>query len=237
MSFFWRISGLITFLVFSQSSSAAQPVMAAQSHESIVNAAKKAVSSHTANSDLLDVRITVRPLDRRLRLAQCSQPLETELPQQRSAAGSVAVKVICEGENPWRIFVRTTISGNILLPALIRPMKRDNLVTDNDIQLIKVAASHNNPGIVSNRRHLIGMQLKRDIAANTPIRASFLKAPVIVKRGQQVTVIINNQGLEIKMAGIAMRNGTAGELIPVKNSTSQKIVDGIVQKDATVKLL
>ena len=56
-----------------------------------------------------------------------------------------------------------------------------------------------------------------------------LKPPVIVKRGQQVTLLARTSSYEVRMNGKAMMDGVAGQRIRVRNDRSERIVEGVVK--------
>ena len=53
--------------------------------------------------------IQVNPLDPRLRMPLCSQPLDASLESPAQPLGRVTVRVRCDGSAPWTIFVPATV--------------------------------------------------------------------------------------------------------------------------------
>ncbi len=58
----------------------------------------------------------------------------------------------------------------------------------------------------------------------------------MVKSGQNVTLILDYKGINIRTSGKALRSAGMGQLVKVRNSTSQKIVEGIVTGEGLVKV-
>jgi len=50
----------------------------------------------------------------------------------------------------------------------------------------------------------------------------------IVRIGKNVTVIVNQNGFNLSMQGQALQSGSFGEIISVKNISSQKIINARV---------
>lgn len=74
---------------------------------------------------------------------------------------------------------------------------------------------------------IIGQQARRSLVADTVIQESFLQAPVVVERGQNVIVIASGAGFELRQEGQALDSGGVNEIIRVrlenKNLLSVKV--------------
>lgn len=57
-----------------------------------------------------------------------------------------------------------------------------------------------------------------------PVAAS----PIVVKRSEIVSVTWSQGGLSLTMDGVAQKDAAAGDLIPIQNPTSKKIIDAVV---------
>lgn len=83
-----------------------------------------------------------------------------------------------------------------------------------------------------------GLIAKRTFAANAEIPAHLVAAatpPVLLKRNQTVTIMINRAGFVATATGTALQDGATGEYIKVKNVDSQKIIMAKVIEDGTVE--
>ena len=109
---------------------------ATQPLHSIADAAATAIEARALQHGYDNVSIEVRPLDPRLRLPQCSEKISASIPQGSQALGSVNVQILCRGEKPWTIYVRTHITAQRSIPVLARPLPRNTLVTAADLRMI-----------------------------------------------------------------------------------------------------
>jgi flagella basal body P-ring formation protein FlgA len=57
----------------------------------------------------------------------------------------------------------------------------------------------------------------------------------LVKRGQQVVLLAQTSSIIVKMSGKAMADGAAGEKIKVKNLSSDRVIEGIVTENGSVR--
>ena len=59
---------------------------------------------------------------------------------------------------------------------------------------------------------------------------------VLVRRGQQVTLIATNGPVQIRARGQALTEGAASERVRVQNVSSLKIVEGVVESEGVVRV-
>jgi flagella basal body P-ring formation protein FlgA len=60
--------------------------------------------------------------------------------------------------------------------------------------------------------------------------------PILVKRGDTVTITTSNPNLAIAMQGTALMDGAQGQRIRVKNTTSNRVISGVVTKAGVVSV-
>ena len=80
------------------------------------------------------------------------------------------------------------------------------------------------------------MALKRPLAAGQPVTLHLLKAPLLIRREQPITLLIRQPDLELSAPGIALQNGVRGALIKVKNSSSGRVIVGKVINEQQVSV-
>ena len=83
-----------------------------------------------------------------------------------------------------------------------------------------------------------GQVAKRLLPAKTIIRpqmAGPVRAPIVVKRNQNVLIRIENPGFLITAAGTALQEGKAGEHIRVRNVDSRRVIIAKINADASVE--
>ena len=83
-----------------------------------------------------------------------------------------------------------------------------------------------------------GLIAKRRLPAKTNISANMVapvKPKVLLKRNQNVVMIIDRLGLLITAIGKTLQDGRVGEYIKVRNADSQRIIMAKVNEDGTVE--
>jgi flagella basal body P-ring formation protein FlgA len=198
-------------------------------------AAEAAVQAHLRESTG-EVRTAAEPLDARLRLPACDQPLQAALPAGTRAAARMTVAVSCPGAQAWRLHVpvRVTVMRAVVVAAM--PLERGKVLAAGDVILAEREVSGAGAGYLTATAGASGRVLRRGVAAGTVIAPGLLESPLVVRRGQPVTLEVRAGGLAVQMAGIAQADGALGERIPVRNSSSKKILQGTVKNEKIVEI-
>ncbi len=70
--------------------------------------------------------------------------------------------------------------------------------------------------------HLVGLIARRDFADGAPLLAIYFEPPKAVERGDSVTVLAGVGAAQIEAPGEALSSGRCGEIISVRNPTSNR---------------
>ena len=207
-----------------------------QGHRSIRATAETFIAGVVHSSHGAEPSVTAGSLDSRLRLARCDVPLEAFQPSGSRMLGNTTVGVRCTSSSVWTLYVPVSVSlfGDVVVAA--RPLPRSHLLTAADLKLARRDLAQLHAGYYSNIDQLVGKQAGRNIALDTAVSSLLVKEPLAVRRGQRISLVATAGGLEVRMTGEAMSDGTAGERIRVRNLHSKRIIDGIVKSGTTVQV-
>ena len=205
-----------------------------QSPQSIKQAVKSYLLEQPQIQRLDDVTVSAGPLDRRLKLNQCSDPLQLFLPPGGKLVGKSTVGVRCTGYKPWTLYVPVNIIAYAQVATANYPLQRGAMLTKNDFTMVKQPLHQLPPGYMDNIEELPGKQLTRTVTAGKTLTRNMLKSPTLVKRGQQVTLIAKNSNFEVRVNGKALSNGAEGDRIRVQNLSSKKVVEGTINAQGAV---
>lgn len=177
----------------------------------------------------------VTPLDPRLQLKTCTQPLQVQtnrlsVPQ----GGRLTVQVACQGDAPWRIFVPVKIMTPVTVLSLARPLAPGAQITAQDLSTQVVNANSQTIAYLTNPVQVIGQVVMRPMQAGQILTQQDLNAAQIIKRGDRVTLIAGGDGVSVSAEGIAQGSAGAGQRVMVKNSRSGAQVEGIARDAHTV---
>ncbi|MCW9012229.1 MAG: flagellar basal body P-ring formation chaperone FlgA [Gammaproteobacteria bacterium] len=226
-----------TIITYSSTGSAEQapvPTPSLQSHDSIRQQVKAFIGSKASLQKYSRVVIDVGYLDSRLKLNHCSESVKTFLAPGAKLIGKTTVGVRCDSPKPWTLYVPATIDLYADVYQTTGPIEKGQLISEADISLVNTNLARLNYGYFSDKTQLIGKQAKRRLSQNRVITPNQVKKPLLIKRGEQVALVIASDSFSVKMSGTAMMNGSRGERIRVKNLSSKRIIEGTVTQTGEV---
>lgn len=168
----------------------------------------------------------------------CSQPLQAALPTgDRRDLSRLRYDIRCEDANGWEVDV--TVKPDIYLPVIVakNTLERGTVISPSDIELKKRNISSSRAGVITNPDEVVGLTVKRRIRDLQPISPAQLEQPIMVERGQRVVMIAEQDGIEARTMGEAMKKGRKGDMIKVKNESSQRVVSAVVDNMGVVRML
>lgn len=206
-----------------------------QSLDAIQAAAEEFVRSSLPENSVKHF-VTANKLDPRLRLDECASPLEAFSQGTGMSSGRMTIGVRCPNAAPWTIYVPVTIEIEVSVLVLRRPLARRSRVeiTDVEPQVRRVAGRASL--FINDIGSLKGHRLTRSLPVGTVLTVDMLKPDILVRRGQQVTLIAANGPVQIRAQGQALTEGAASERVRVQNVSSLKVVEGVVESDGVVRV-
>ncbi len=124
----------------------------------------------------------------------------------------------------------------IEVPALGRDLAPGEVIATTDLVTIELPAERASTMLVTSADVLVGQAARRDLRARQPIFAYDVKKPVIVKKGELVTIVFALPGIELTAAGQALSDGGRGDVISVLNARSRRTIEARVLGAGTVSV-
>ena len=175
-----------------------------------------------------NIEVVVGQIDPRLRLHQCTIPLEAYSQNYEVRQGQSTVGVRCNDVKPWSLYIPISVKNFKPVATLKHAVTRNSIITDDDIALKKININRLSSGYFDDLTKLRGKILTQNLAKGAVLTNHHIKSPMAITRGQRVTVIAKNSTIEVRMEGTAMSKGAVGERIKVKNLRTKRIVEGII---------
>lgn len=207
-----------------------------QSHDSILQAAINHIKVSPDAARLGGVEVSAKPLDPRLRLAECNKSLETFDPYNSPIREKMTVGVSCQGVNPWKIFVPVTVSAHTRVVVLTRSLPRGARLSNADVRIEQRKIFPGSQPLLSRTADAVGQTLARGLSAGAALTTGMVRPPKVVSRGDRITLVASYGSLEVRSAGEALQDGIAGQRIAATNVDSRRTVEGWVQTDGTVRV-
>jgi flagellar basal body P-ring formation protein FlgA len=184
-----------------------------------------------------ETTITVAQLDNRLHLAPCAaKDLSAALAAGASLQARITVGVSCAGPVAWRVFVPVNIESKIDVLVLAHAVNRDARLTAADVTVETRRTAGPGNAYLTKPAELAGRTVRRPLAAGTTLSVDMFAPDLIVRRGQEVTLVSALDTVEVRASGRAMSDGAAGARIPVQNIGSQRVVEGVVESADLVRV-
>lgn len=115
-----------------------------------------------------------------------------------------------------------------------KPLGRQCIITEEDIRVERRDMSTVPSGAITSPEDAIGKRTRRMVSSNAALTSDLIEVPPVLKRGDLVTIIIDSDRLRVTARGEAQQRGRQGEVIRVKNLSSQKDIYGRVVDASTV---
>jgi len=226
----WRLLATLLCLM-------AGPALATtyQSHDSIRHAAKVFLGQQARGLHKRHVA-QVDHLDPRLHVKHCGRALETFLPPGSSVYTAMTVGVRCRGASPWTLYVPAHLKVLDKVIVAARPLQPGHRVTAEDFTITERDLSTLHTEYTSDPRDVLGKRIKQPVLANNVLTPYVLERSRVVHRGDRVTIIARDNGLEVRMMGQALMDGAKGDEIKVRNLSSKQIVVGTVAAEGMINV-
>ncbi|MEK0086180.1 flagellar basal body P-ring formation chaperone FlgA [Benzoatithermus flavus] len=112
--------------------------------------------------------------------------------------------------------------------VLSRPVARGEIIGPEDVATKPFGITMLGADVLQRPEELVGMQAIRPLSAGRVLRVRDLAAPLLVRRGEPVTILFSRGGLEVTDAGVALDQGRLGETVRVQNTGSSEIRRAVV---------
>ncbi len=121
----------------------------------------------------------------------------------------------------------------VVVPA--HDIARGDTIGENDLTFATVDGNALMSGVPTKMDEVKGMQTRRALSAGQPFRTEDVRRPIVVTKGQTVTMEFAAPGVELTAMGRAMSEGGIGDTVTIQNPASYRMVSGIVIAPGTVR--
>ncbi len=182
------------------------------------------------------VDIDISPLDSRLRLAECDQPLSLEHRPKSREAGRLTVKLTCNASSSWTIHVPVNVQVYDQVVIADTPLAMGTILSKRNVRKELRDVTLMYQGYFSDLSNIEGFVTKRPIQSGQVLNSALVDPAKMIERGERVVILAEKSGLTIRTTGVSMDDGAYGELIRVKNSKSNRVVEGRVVGPGQIKV-
>jgi len=170
---------------------------------------------------------------------KCSSPIKLSYPFNDLKT----VKAKCLQPSRWEILI--PISHQVKTPAsstqvmgvvATRTLRRGIPIIASDIELKAFPDNRLKSGHVKSLKYPIGMEPNQTIPKGALISINMLRPPVLVRKGDAVSIIFERNGISVTNEGLALENGGLREKIKIQLPDTKKILSATIQSAGVVKI-
>jgi flagella basal body P-ring formation protein FlgA len=163
---------------------------------------------------------------------------QVSVPKNSELAGSVPLQVIFTVEPDFerRVWVTASLEQRVNVVVARRPLGRFKPIEADDIEMKALDLAGLPADRIDDPEVAIGKRTRRAVDSGTVLRPDLLEFPPLIKRGDRVRIIAESSGLRISAFGQAKQKGAQGEMIPVVNLDSNKVIHARVVDSQTVRI-
>lgn len=121
----------------------------------------------------------------------------------------------------------------VVVPA--HDIARGDTIGESDLTFATVDGDALMSGVPTKIDEVKGLQARRVLAAGQPFRGDDVRRPIVVIKGQTVTMQFSAPGVELTAMGRAMSEGGVGDTVTIQNPASYRMVSATVIAPGTVR--
>ena len=133
-----------------------------------------------------------------------------------------------------------SVSGRLYpvtsVPVLKAGLQQGEVISPEDIDYVDMRNSEIGANVLTDASKLVGMAPRRGVAALRPMTSGDLAQPIVVKKGEQVSMTLTSDSMTLTAIGKAMSSGAVGDTVKIVNVSSGLAVDAVVTGPKTVEV-
>jgi flagella basal body P-ring formation protein FlgA len=160
------------------------------------------------------------------------------LPEQAGRGGPLTATLVLSvnGKEFRRVRMSARVDLYAEVVATSRYLKRHHEIQEDDVQLVSRNISLLPRDVVTDMEDVLNMRTTSSINGQEVLRKSLIQVPPLVKKGDRVMMLVENEQFKIITWGEVKEEGRKGDRIKMVNLSSRKEVLGRVMNAGTVMI-
>lgn len=161
---------------------------------------------------------------------------EAELVARAAATGTLTGQVDLFVDGEPRATLRPRALVAVSVPAVVarEGLAKGDLVLSGQIEEVEIELSRLPDGALRSAAEAVGQQAVRPVAPGAPLKRSDLTAPLLVRRGDKLTLVAEVGPVVLSVPAVAQGEGAAGETVRVLNVQSGRTVEAVIREQGLV---
>lgn len=194
-----------------------------------------ALAEQGIDTDNLQVEIQNTSFRLHLAVDSAALPVIEDLTvDQRRGRFAAVLTMVGGDERDRRVRVSGRLNAMADVPVLRRQIDGGDIIAAADVDWVRMPSQSLQKTTVLAANDLVGMTPRRVLRAGQPVRASDVHPPVVVEKGQLVTIVLSTPSMILTARGRALQDGAMGELIRVSNTQSSLVIQATVSAPGEV---
>lgn len=126
---------------------------------------------------------------------------------------------------------------NVPVPVVTRRIQPEEIVASGDIKMVNMPWARVHAFAITDYEKLNGMQARRMLVPGRPVHTQSVIPPIIVSRGERVTIELQYGPLQLTAKGKAISDAHLGQALRVVNLASNKTITAVARADGIVEAL
>lgn len=122
------------------------------------------------------------------------------------------------------------------VPVLKAALQQGEVISAEDIDYVDMRNSEIGANVLTDASKLVGMAPRRGLGALRPMTAGDLSQPLVVKKGEQVSMTLSSDSMTLTAVGKALSSGAVGDTVKIVNAASGLSVDAVVTGPKSVEV-
>lgn len=201
----------------------------------VLRAAREFLADQAARAGLAKPVVEVTMVTGSRGLPACRQPVAVAAVDTRYAS-RLRFAATCPGSDGARqeFILKARISAEVVVAAAAVPAGR--VIADDELALERRDVS-TVPDAISEIEAVAGLSSRRALRAGQMVQKPMLVAPVLVRRGEPVHIVVRSGPVEVSTAGEALETGRGEDTVRVRNVATGRVIRARVTGSATVEPL
>lgn len=150
---------------------------------------------------------------------------------------SMFIEILINGNKIDRVNVRGKVEVYDSVLCAARDFKKGESISGDDVVLLMKNIFDLHGQFIDDFQSVDKMIVKKPVDKGTILKTDLFTKPVLVKKGDVVSLIAQNSHLRIITSGICKEDGYENALIRVENLSSGKLIRGVVKGKSRVEVV
>ena len=136
---------------------------------------------------------------------------------------------------PALLATGSAFAGTVRIVVPAHDIARGDTISENDLTYATVDGAALMSGVPTKIDEVKGMQARRMLSAGQAFRGEDMRRPIVITKGQTVTMQFVVPGVELTAMGRAMSEGGIGDTVTIQNPVSYRMISGTVIAPGAVR--